>query len=353
MRAMLCRAFGGPDTLAPAELAEPEPGACGVRVEVRAAGVNFADGLMLAGTYQERPPLPFVPGLEVAGVVDAAGAAATGLEPGQRVLALLSHGGFAEKALARADDVIALPDTLGDVEAAGFAIAYGTAYGALRWRAGLHAGETLLVHGAAGGVGLTAVEVGKAMGATVIATARGADRLAVATSHGADHALEADPEVLPAAVKALTGGRGVDVVFDPVGGRLFDASLRCVAWEGRLVVVGFASGEMQHIPANRLLVKNVAAVGFYWGSYRKHDPERLRAAFVDLFRWHAEGRLKPRVSRTLPLASAGEAVQLLMERRATGKIVVTTGGEPYLEQARRAGRRPVAVATPHEEAPTA
>ena len=328
MRAMLCRALGGPEVLELTELPEPEPGACGVRLAVRAAGVNFADVLMLKGGYQERVPLPFVPGLEVAGEIETLGAAAAGdtmggLHPGQRVLALLSHGGFAEKALARPDDVIPLPESIDDVSAAGFAVAYGTAYGALRWRADLHAGETLLVHGAAGGVGLTAVEVGKAMGATVIATARGAERLAVASAHGADHVLDSDAQALPARVKEITDGRGADVVFDPVGGPLFEASLRCIAWEGRIVLVGFASGVVPQIPANILLVKNVAVQGFYWGSYRRHDPERLRGAFSELFRWHAEGRLRPHVSATLPLAQAAEAVRRLAERRATGKIVVT------------------------------
>jgi NADPH:quinone reductase len=323
MRAIVCRALGGPDALELAEMPEPEPGACGVRVRVRAAGVNFADTLMLQGRYQERPPLPFTPGLEVAGEIEAVGAGVRGLAPGQRVLAVLNHGGFAEQAVARADDVVPLPDDMDDVTAAAFAIAYGTALGALRWRAALLAGETLLVHGAGGGVGLTAVECGKAIGATVIATARGADKLAVAKEHGADHVVDSESGDIKGKVRELTGGMGADVVYDPVGGALFDASLRCVAWEGRIVVVGFASGQVPQIPANLLLVKNASVLGFYWGSYRKHDPERLRAGFKELFGWHRRGRIRPHVSETLPLARTADALRLLAERRSIGKVVVT------------------------------
>ncbi len=341
MRAVLCRQHGGPETLALADLPDPEPGEGEVRVRVRAAGVNFADGLMVRGHYQERPPLPFTPGLEVAGEIDAVGpgvaaAGPAGLEIGRRVLALVDRGGFAELAVARAGDVVPLPVGAGDgrpamdaVTAAGFAIAYGTAHGALRWRAGLTAGETLLVNGAAGGVGLTAVEVGKAIGARVIATARGPDRLAVALEHGADEALDSETPDLAARLKALGApgdqGGGIDVVFDPVGGAVFEASLRAIAWEGRIVVVGFASGVVPQIPANVLLVKNAAALGFYWGSYRRRDPARLRAGFAELFRWHGEGRIRPHVSATLPLERAADALRLIAERRSTGKVVLTTG----------------------------
>jgi NADPH2:quinone reductase len=323
MRAVLCRALDGPVPLELADLPDPDPGACGVRIRVQAAGVNFADSLMLKGQYQERPPLPFTPGLEVAGEIDKVGAAVHGLEPGQRVLALVDRGGFAEKVVARSDDVIPLPDGIDPVTAAGFAIAYGTAYGGLRWRAELRPGETVLVHGAGGGVGLTAVECGKAMGATVIATARGAEKLEVARRHGADHVLDSDAQDLRDQVKELTAGKGVDVVYDPVGGAMFDASLRCIAWEGRIVVIGFASGSMPQIPANILLVKNAAVLGFYWGSYRRHDPERLRAGFRELFAWHAEGRIRPHVSRTFSLAETAAAIRTLAERRSVGKVVVT------------------------------
>ena len=323
MRAVVCRELGGPDALELADLPTPEPGACGVRIRVRAAGVNFADGLMLAGRYQEKPHLPFTPGLELAGEIEAVGAGVRGLTPGQRVLAIVSHGAFAEQAVARADDVVLLPDDVDDVTAAGFAIAYGTAHGALRWRAGLHAGETLVVHGAGGGVGLTAVECGKAIGATVIATARGEEKLAVARAHGADHAVDSDDPDLKGRLRELTDGRGADVVYDPVGGAVFDASLRAIAWEGRIVAVGFASGQVPQVPANLLLVKNAAVLGFYWGSYRKHDPERLRDGLKELFAWHRAGRIRPHVSQTLPLARTAEAIRLLADRRAIGKIVVT------------------------------
>ncbi|MDX6750858.1 NADPH:quinone oxidoreductase family protein [Geminicoccaceae bacterium 1502E] len=323
MRAVLCRELSGLDGLAVGETATPEPGACHVRIKVRAAGVNFADTLMIRGRYQDRPALPFIPGLEVAGEIEKLGAAATGLELGQRVMALVGQGGFAEKVVARAEDVIPLPDDIDDVTAAGFAVAYGTAYGALSWRAQLHAGETLLVHGAAGGVGLTAVECGKAMGARVIATARGAEKLALARSHGADVAIDSEDPDFVARIKEAAGEGGVDVAFDPVGGEAFKASLRAIAWEGRIVVIGFASGDVPQIPANILLVKNASVMGFYWGSYRRHDPERLRDAFESLFDWHRDGRIRPHVSHRLPLAQAREALALLLERRSTGKVVLT------------------------------
>lgn len=322
MRAVITRELKGPAGLEMAELPLPETGACQVRIAVDAAGVNFADALMLEGRYQERPALPFVPGLEVAGRIDKVGVGVKGLECGEHVLALVDHGGFAEQAIARADDVVSLPEGFDPVIAAGFAIAYGTAFGALVWRAGLAKGEVLLVHGAAGGVGSTAVECGKAMGATVIATARGADRLAIATAHGADHVIDSDAPDLVEQVRALTNGGGADVVFDPVGGALFSASLRAIAWEGRIVVIGFASGNIPQIPANILLVKNAAVLGFYWGSYRKHDPERLRAGFRRLFEWHEAGRIRPKITEVLPLARTSEAIERLRRRQATGKLVV-------------------------------
>jgi NADPH2:quinone reductase len=326
MRAIVCRETVGHERLTLEEIDEPTPGPGEVLLAVDATGVNFADSLMVTGRYQERPPLPFVPGLEVAGRIVALGDGVDDLAPGQRVLAMLDRGGFAERAVARAADVVPLPDHLDDVTAAGFAIAYGTALGALDWRAALQPGETLLVHGAAGGVGLTTVEVGKAMGARVVATARGTERLAVARAHGADLALDSERPDLVDALRAIVGRAGFAVVFDPVGGALFDASLRCIAWSGRIVLVGFASGTVPQIPANILLVKNAAALGFYWGSYRRRDPARLRLSFQTLFRWHAEGRLHPHVSHALPLARTAEAIRLLRDRRSTGKVVVRMAG---------------------------
>jgi len=322
MRAIVCPVLGGPEVLELRELQLPEPGPGEVRIRVRAAGVNFADTLQLQGRYQEKAALPFVPGLEVAGEIDGLGPAVDGLVPGARVLALLDRGGFAEQAIGRACDVVEIPDELDFATAAGLAVTYGTAYGALIWRAALQAGDWLLVHGAAGGVGLAAVECGKALGGRVIATARGADRAAVATAHGADPALDSDGPALVSSIKEITGGHGVDVAFDPVGGAMFDAALRTVAWGGRIVLIGFASGAVPQIPANRLLVKNAAALGFYWGSYRRHDPARVQAALVTLLDWYRAGLIRPHVGTRLPLARAADALTLLQDRKATGKIVL-------------------------------
>ncbi|MEQ9608004.1 MAG: NADPH:quinone oxidoreductase family protein [Kiloniellaceae bacterium] len=330
MKAVICRDWGGPESLSVEEVPLPEPGPDQVLIDVGAAGVNFADTLMIAGKYQEKPPFPFSPGLEIAGTVRALGSNVSGLRAGQRVMALTDWGGYAEAALARAGDVYGIPDSLdperfGWAEAAGFPITYGTAHCALRWHADLQPGEVLLVHGAAGGVGLAAVEIGKAIGATVIATAGGADKLAVAQAHGADHLIDYRDEDIRERVKELTAGKGADVVFDPVGGDVFDASLRCIAWSGRILVIGFAAGRVPQIPANILLVKNIAVMGVYWGSYRKHAPERLVAEFRELFGWVEARRLKPHVSHKLDLQQAAEAMALLLERRSTGKVVLTTG----------------------------
>jgi NADPH2:quinone reductase len=325
MRAMLCRSFGGPEALSLEEIEAPRPGPGEVAIAVAATGVNFADLLLVRGKYQHKPAFPFSPGFEIAGRVTALGAGVDHLRPGQRVLALLDDGGFAEVAVARAADVFAIPETMDFATAAGFPITYGTAHGALRWHGRLQAGEILVVHGAAGGVGLATVEVGKALGARVIASAGGPDKLALAEAHGADDLIDSRREDIRERVKALTEDRGADVVFDPVGGKVFEASLRSIAWGGRLLVIGFAGGEVQQIPANILLVKNVAALGFYWGSYRKHAPEMLAAQFAELFAWFEDGKLKPHVSHRLPLAEAGEALALLDSRRSTGKVVVTIG----------------------------
>ncbi len=328
MRAVLCEAWGEPEGLRLGEVDVPEPGPGEVRLAVHAAGVNFADILMVAGKYQEKPPFPFTPGLEAAGVVEAVGEGVTRVAPGDRVLALPASGAFAEAALAREDSVFKIPGAMDFVTAAGFAVTYGTAQGALDWRAHLRPGELLLVHGAAGGAGLATVEVGKAMGATVIATARGAEKLAVAKAHGADYLIDTATEDVRARVKEIAAGlgkQGAEVVFDPVGGELFEASLRCVAWGARLIVIGFAAGTVQQIPANILLVKNVSAIGFYWGSYRAHAPELVAAGYEQLFAWYAAGKLKPHVSHQLDLAEAGAGLNLLKSRKSTGKVVLTTG----------------------------
>ncbi len=326
MRAVVCRELSGPQSLNVEEVPDPKPGPGEVAIDVAAAGVNFADTLMVTGKYQEKPELPFTPGLELAGRVTALGAGVTGVAPGDRVIGLVDRGAFAEVALVRADEVYPIPDSMDFDIAAGFPITYGTAHGALVWRADLKPGETLLVHGAAGGVGLAAVEVGKALGAEVIATAGGPEKLEIARAHGADHLVDYRSEDIRERVKALTGGRGADVVFDPVGGEVFMASLRAVAWGGRLLVIGFAAGKVPEIPANLLLVKNLAVLGLYWGAYRQKAPALLRAQFETLTGWYAEGRLAPLVSHRLDLAEAGRALDLLLTRKATGKVVLTTGG---------------------------
>jgi NADPH2:quinone reductase len=325
MRAVVCRHHGPPSVLALEDLPDPVPGPGQVRLAVHAAGVNFADTLLVAGQYQEKPPFPFSPGLEAAGTVDAIGPGVTHLKVGQRALAVLGHGGFAELALAPAAATVPIPDTMDYVTAAGFAVAYGTSHVALRHRGRLQAGETLLVHGAAGGVGLTAVQIGKVMGATVIATARGADKLDIARANGADHAFDYSTEDVRARVMELTGNKGADVIYDPVGGDIFDASLRCLAWQGRLLVIGFAAGRIPSAPANLLLVKNASAVGVYWGAYMKRDPGVIRASFEELLRWYADGLLAPHVSNTFDLAEAAAALDMLKSRKSTGKVVVVTG----------------------------
>jgi NADPH2:quinone reductase len=328
MRAVQCSAWGELGNVALAEVAlPPPPGPGQVALEVAAAGVNFADILMITGKYQERPLPPFTPGLEVAGRVSATGPGVTRVKSGDRVLAMLDHGGFAENVVAKESDVFRIPDSMDFAEAAGFAIAYGTSHSALAWRAALEPGELLLVLGAAGGVGLTAVEIGKAMGARVIACAGGAEKLEIAKAHGADYLIDYRTENIRARVREIADGAGADVVYDPVGGESFDASLRAINWSARIVVVGFASGKVPQIPANILLVKNLAVHGLYWGSYRRYRADRLPAAFEQMFGWWREGKLKPFVSARLDLAEAKRALAQLAERRATGKVVLTMGRE--------------------------
>lgn len=321
MQAILCRSFDGIDALERTQLPLPEPGACHVRIRVQAAGVNFADTLAICGRYQEKPPLPFVPGMELAGVVDAVGAAVDDLKPGDRVVAVVDHGAFAEYAVARRADVVPLPESVDMLTAAAFPITYGTALGALRWRAGLTRGETLLVHGAGGGTGLAAVECGRMLGAQVIATARGADKLALARAHGAQHVLESSSATLVEEIRALAPG-GVDVAFDTVGGAMFEACLRTIAWEGRILLIGFASGDVPQIPANILLVKNASAIGFWWSSYRKRDPERVSEGLAEILQGIEAGRLRPEISRTYTLDEVPQALADLTQRRAQGKLVI-------------------------------
>ncbi len=321
MRAVVCNAFGPPDSLIVAERPAPVAGPGEVRIKVAAAGLNFADTLIVQGRYQVKPPLPFTPGFEAAGTILAAGPGVTGFAPGERVIAVPEHGCFAEELACPASAVIKLPEGMDFATGAAFPVAYGTAHAALDFRARLQPGETLLVLGAAGGVGLAAVEIGKAMGATVIAAARGAAKLALARAHGADHVIDYDTENLKVAVRNRIG-RGVDVVFDPVGGELFDVALRLLEWEGRLVVVGFAAGGIPQAPANILLIKNVAVLGLYWGQYWKKAPDKVRDSFAQLFAWWRDGKLKPLVSARYKLDQVAQALGALIERRATGKVVL-------------------------------
>jgi NADPH2:quinone reductase len=297
----------------------PEPKSGEVRLRVYACGLNFADLLMAEGRYQDRPALPFVPGLECAGVVDALGPGVTGPALGTRVAVYGGQGGLAEYGCFPADQLVPIPDSMTLVEAAGFLIAYGTSHLALTHKARLQPGETLFVLGAAGGVGLTAVEVGKRLGARVIASARGAEKLAVAQAAGADEVIDSDAPDLKDRLRALGG---VDVCYDPVGGAAFDTTLRAMRPDGRMLAIGFASGTVPQVPANILLVKNVSVMGFWWGGYRSFAPQVLRDSLATLMEWHAERRLGLHVSHVLPLADAPKGLTLLRARAATGKVVI-------------------------------
>ncbi len=326
MRAVLCKVWGKPEDLVVEEVHAPIPGPGEVRLGVHACGINFGDVLMVQGKYQVKPAFPFTPGFEIAGEVLECGEGVSGCKPGDRVIGFPLHGGYAEQAVVAEAGVVPIPDAMDYVTAAAFPVAYGTSHVALERCAQLQAGETLLVMGAAGGVGLTAVEIGKAMGAMVIAAAGGKAKLAVAREHGADHLIEYDSEDMRARVKELTGGRGADVIYDPVGGDYFDTALRCLAWEGRILVIGFASGRIPDIPANRLLLKSAKAIGVYWGAYRQNDPAVIADSFKTLMGWYAAGKLKPHVSHTFDIADVGAAMRMLLERRSTGKVVLTTDG---------------------------
>ncbi len=317
MHAMRLSAIGAPLELV--EAPRPEPGPGEVLLAVRACGVNFADTLMVAGHYQEKPPLPLTPGLEVAGEVVAVGPGVTGLAVGTRVAALPGAGGYAEYVVCRAERCFPAPDAMPDTHVAGFLIAYGTSHVALAHLAALRPGERLAVLGAAGGVGLTAVEIGARMGAEVIAVARGAERLGVAEAAGARHLIDADAPDLRGALRALGG---VDVLYDAVGGALFEAAFRACRPFARILPIGFAGGGVPQIPANILLVKNQTVHGLYFGGIAEHRPGIAAASLMALFGWYERGWIKPHVSHVLPLAEANEALRLLRDRAATGKVVI-------------------------------
>jgi NADPH:quinone reductase len=322
MRAVVCRALGDETGLAVDDFPAPAMIEGGVRIRVRAAGVNFADSLVIAGKYQFKQTPPFVPGWEVAGEVIEVAPEVSHCRPGDRVMALVETGGYAEEAVAKATDVHVIPPSMDFPTAAGFVIAYGTSHYGLTARGRLAAGQTLLVHGAAGGVGLTAVEVGAILGATVIATAGGAKKVRYALEHGATHGIDYKSEDIRQRVKELTGGRGVDLVYDPVGGAVFDASLRATAPGGAIMVIGFSGGTVQQIPANLLLVKNVTVIGYDWRAYCRIDPDGMRASYRQLLDWFAAGRLKPIVSEVLPLTEVADAIRRLKNRATTGKLVL-------------------------------
>lgn len=302
------------------ELPEPRPGPGEIKLRIRACGLNFADLLMARGEYQEKPPLPAVLGLEVAGEVVATGAGVQGFAPGDRVAAFAGHGGLAEYGVFPAARALPVPPSMPFATAAGFMVAYGTSHLALVHRARLQRGETLLVLGAAGGVGLTAVEIGARIGARVVAVARGPDKLAVARAAGAAEVIDSDGTDLKAAFKALGG---VDVVYDAVGEPGASAALRALKPGGRFVVIGFAGGQVPQFPANLLLVKNIDVIGVYWGAYAGFAPQVLAGSLATLMGWYAEGGLHPHISHTLPLERAAEGFELLRSRKSTGKVVIT------------------------------
>lgn len=317
MRAYQVHSVGVAPTLSDAP--EPLPAKGEVLLQIEACGLNFADILMAKGTYQDIPKTPFTLGMEVCGIVLAQGEGVTTPAIGSRIAVFGGHGGLAEKGVFPAARCLPVPDGMGPQQAAGFQVAYGTSHLALTRRATLQSGETLLILGAAGGVGLTAVEIGKALGAKVIAVARGDEKCAVAKAAGADHVLDASADIT-AEVKALGGA---DVVYDPVGGASFTAAMRATNREGRILTIGFASGDVPPIPANHLLVKNISVIGFYWGGYLAFNPTAVTDSLSELFEMFKQGRLHPHISHVLPLSQVDDALELLRSRKSTGKVVVT------------------------------
>ena len=322
MRAMVLRELGEPKDLQLLELPDPQPGPGEVAIDVRAIGCNFFDILLVQGKYQVHPPLPFSPGGEVAGVVRAVGPDVTGFTTGDRVFAMLPWGGFASVAVGPAVSVVRMPESMPFEHGAAFGIVYQTSYCGLVDRAALQAGETLLVHAAAGGVGLAAVQIGRALGARVLATAGSAHKLEVAKAHGAEEAYDYSNPDWVERVQRATGGRGADVIYDPVGGDIFDLSTRCIAFGGRLLVVGFASGRIPTIQVNRILLKNIAVVGLHWGGYRQHDPAKIPQVMAALFDLYERGAVRPVISSTYPLAEAAAALAEIASRRSVGKILL-------------------------------
>lgn len=322
MRAVLCKAFGPPESLVLEEVPDPAAGPGQVVLDVDACAVNFPDVLMIQDQYQFKPPLPFSPGAEVAGTVRSLGEGVDTLKVGDRVFASSGWGGLAEQLAVPAASCLLIPDGVDPVQASTLLYAYGTSHYALKDRGALQPGETLLVLGAAGGVGLAAVELGAVMGATVIAAASTEEKLALCRDHGAAMTINYAEEDLKARVKELTGGKGVDVVYDAVGGDYAEPALRATAWDGRYLVIGFAAG-IPKIPLNLALLKSCSIVGVFWGAFVGREPEWNRRNIEELLAWWQEGKLRPHVSATYPLERAGEAIRALADRKALGKVVVT------------------------------
>ncbi|MFN3579417.1 MAG: NADPH:quinone oxidoreductase family protein [Pseudomonas sp.] len=322
MKAVLCKSYGPASNLVLEETTDPVAKPNEVVVDIHAAGVNFPDTLIIEGKYQVKPPFPFSPGGEAAGVIASVGEKITHLQPGDRVMGLTGFGSFAEKVAIDASRILSMPRDMDFVTAAGFSMTYGTSMHALKQRANLQPGETLLVLGASGGVGLAAVEIGKAMGARVIAAASSAEKLEVAKKAGADELINYTEVSLKDAVKELTKGQGADVIYDPVGGDLFDQAVRSINWKGRLLVVGFASGRIPEFPANLALLKGSSIVGVFWGAFAAREPQVNLENFQELFAWFSEGKLKPLVSLTYRLDQYEDALEILSSRKAVGKVVV-------------------------------
>ena len=323
MKAALCNALDGPASIVIADAAEPGAGAGQILVRVKAVGLNFADTLIVRGKYQLKPELPFSPGMEIAGIVEALGAGVSGPPPGTRVMAYTSYGGAREKVAVAAGMVLALPDGVADNIAAGLIVTYGTAMHGLRDRGRLVAGETIVVTGAAGGAGQAAIEVSKLIGARVIAVASSPEKLSVAKTAGADDGILFPGSDLKDAVRALTDGEGAGVVYDCVGGEASEPLIRALAWKGRFLVVGFASGEIAQIPLNLLLLRGAEVAGVFWGESVRRDAPAYRRNMEELLGWVAAGKLKPQIAATYPLDQIVEALSLLEQRRATGKVVLT------------------------------
>lgn len=324
MKALLCRTWGPPETLTIEQIADPAAGPGEAVIRVHAAGVNFPDALIIQNKYQFTPALPFVPGSECAGIVDSIGEGVTQVTPGDRVIAVVESGTFAEKVCAKASALTPLPASVDFATGAAFLLAYGTAYHALKDRAALREGETLLVLGASGGVGMAAVQIGKALGAKVIAAASSEAKRALCREQGADEVIDYAAADLKQSLAALTGGRGVDVIFDPVGGPFTEVALRSCAWRGRHLVIGFASGEIPRVPANLTLLKGCSLVGVFWGRYVRSEPAAWARDLPTLFLWLEQGRLRPLVQMRYPLERAAEALAALLAREACGKLVITT-----------------------------